>query len=535
MGDSAEHGSRGGRWPGPRRSRPRRAGLALAVAVGLAGCGTTVPLASQAGSTVDGVSRPDLAGAGTGLEAGGSAQPGGSAGDLSSGSSLGSTVAPQTASVDGRAGQVPGSVTAGGLPSTGFGWDAKNVYVGVPTADDFNEVVKRAGANFNNGDVHGVIDAIVTDINRSGGILGRKLVVAYHDASTTDYSSNPSVVAQSMCSYFTQDRPVMAVINGSPQLDAQANFHACLKQRKVTLLTLTNTVYSDQDYLRLGPHLFSGASSSTDILVPTLVAALKRQNFFSGWDTTLGAPSSARAKVGLLLPDDAAGHYVGGLLTAQLKRVGEEVASEYYYPPSGSGSQSQAEVLAFTSAKVTHVLNLPPVELEVALFQRQAENQRYRPRYGLSSFDLPLTVEENPTVAPPAQQVGSMGIGWQPLNDTSAAKDVGDMPGGKRCFAALKSGGQRFDGSSRRAAFIGALSCDALYLLRDAMVEGKGFTGADLLRAMPSVGPKFTPAGTFGSVLSGKDHGVPGYYRDLQYQTGCSCFAYVGANRPFIR
>ncbi|MDP9164470.1 MAG: ABC transporter substrate-binding protein [Actinomycetota bacterium] len=501
----------------------------------LTGCGSTVPLSSLAGSGPGGISRPDqsVTVVGPGSYNGAATEPGAAVNALPSGGSVGSTGATQTPSTFGTTGQGQVSASGGGLPSSGFGWDAKNVYIGVPTADDFNQVTKQAGANFNNGDVHGDMNAIAADINRVGGVLGRKVVVVYHDASTVDYSSNPSVVAQSMCTYFTQDRPVVAVVNGSPQLDAQSNFHGCLEQRKVTLLSLTDTVYSNQDYLRLGPHLFSGTSLSTDILIPAMVSALKRQNFFSGWDTTLGAPSSAPAKVGLLLPDDAPGHYVGGLLKAELKRVGAQVATEYYYPPAGSGNDSQSEVLAFTSAKVTHVLDLPPVELEVALFQRQAENQHYRPRYGLTSFDLPLTVEENSAVAPPAQQIGSVGIGWQPLSDTSAGKDAGDMPGGKRCFDALKAGGQTFNSSSRRAAFAGALSCDALYLLRDAMVAAKGLTGPDLLKAMRVAGPKFAPAATFGSVLSDQNHGVPGYYRDLQYQSACSCFSYQGANRPF--
>jgi len=60
-------------------------------------------------------------------------------------------------------------------------------------------------------------------------------------------------------------------------------------------------------------------------------------------------------------------------------------------------------------------------------------------------------------VAPSVQQIGSICIGWQPLNDTSTPKDLGDMPGGKRCFDALKAGGQTFNGSTRRAAFAGAL------------------------------------------------------------------------------
>ncbi|MCU1593265.1 MAG: hypothetical protein JWO12_657 [Frankiales bacterium] len=429
----------------------------------------------------------------------------------------------------------PGGTTATaiGAAGSGFGWDSKNIYIGVPTADDFNKVVKAAGANFNNGDVHADIDAIVKDINSRGGVLGRKIVIAYHDAATTQYSSNPSVVAQSMCSYFTQDRPVVAVINGSPQLEAQGNFHTCLEKKQVTLLSLSSTVYSSNDYTKLGPHLFSIISLSTDVLVPAFVGALKRQGFFSGWDTTLGAPGKAPVKVGLLLPDDTAGRYVGKLFKATLARAGQQPPVEYYYPPAGSGTQSQSEVLAFTSAKVTHVLNLPPVELEIALFQRQAEQQHYRPRYGFTSFDLPLTVEENAVVAPPAQQVGSMGIGWLPLNDTNASHDAGLMPGGKRCFATLKAGGQSFDSSSRRAAFSGAALCDGLYLLRDALIQAKRFTGDDLLRAMSVVGPRFAPAVTFGSRLSGENHGIAGYYTDQRYDSACSCFTYVGGRHAF--
>ncbi|MCU1596017.1 MAG: hypothetical protein JWO12_3409, partial [Frankiales bacterium] len=525
-----------------RQARPVLAGLAVAAL--LAGCGTTVPLASRAQSTNGGALGPgdQLSSSTGGISPGGSSSSGagstgtsGNPGALVGGTGTAGGAATTSSTGGATGGGALPPATGNGKASSGFGWDARNVYIGVPTADDFNAAAKNAGANFNNGDVHRDLDAIAADINKNGGILGRKVVMAYRDAPSNDYATNGSVVAQSMCSYFTQDRPVVAVINGFPQLDAQANFHECLKKRSVTLVTLTNTVYSDNDYVRLGPYLFSGASLSTDVLVPTLVSSLKRQGFFSGWDTKRGAPGIGKAKVGLLLPDDAAGRYVGGVFKKQLAGIGEAVAKEYYYPPEGGGNQGQAEVLAFTSAGVTHVLDLPPVELEVALFQRVAETQGYRPRYGITSFDLPLTVEENPTIASPAQQAGSMGIGWQPFNDTNASKDAGLMPGGRRCFAALKAGGQTFSSSARRAALVATQACDGLYLLRDAIVGGQGFTGADILRAMPTIGPRFTPAATFGSVLSGKDRGVPGFFRDLTYDTGCSCFGYKGANRRFAR
>jgi hypothetical protein len=432
-------------------------------------------------------------------------------------------------------GSTTGTLAPGAIPASGRGWDSKSVYVGVPTADDFDKVVKGAGGSSSNGSVRGDVDAIVADINRSGGIHGRKLVAVYRDAATTDYAYNPAGTAQAMCTYFTQDRPVVAVISGSPQLDSQAAFHRCLESKKTTLLSLTNTDFSDADYASLGPHLWTTAGLSTDILVPTFVAGLKRQGFFTGWDVRTSTQSSAPVRVGLLLPDSPQGRHVQKLMAASLKQAGVTLATTFFYDPVGLGQKSQAEVLQFSSANVTHVLDLPPVAAEVWLFQGAAEQQQYRPRYGFTSFNLPLAMTENSGIVPPRQQIGSMGIGWQPYNDVNAAKDPGPVPGRKRCLDALSKGGQTFSSSQRRQALIGVQLCDSLYVLRDALVAGRGLDGSAFLNGMPLAGPKFATAGTFGSTLSRSNHGVPGFYRDQQYQTACSCFVYTGGNHPFTR
>ena len=101
----------------------------------------------------------------------------------------------------------------------------------------------------------------------------------------------------------------------------------------------------------------------------------------------------------------------------------------------GAGSESQAETLRFASAHVTHVLSLPPIEADQALFMQNAEQQRYRPRYGFTSYSLPLTVQQNPQVVPRAQLVGTLGVGWEPTNDVDAAHDPGQNPGQERCLA----------------------------------------------------------------------------------------------------
>jgi hypothetical protein len=514
----------------------RRLAGAVLLALAATSCGSTVQVRGTATQVGDGLASggglatqgPSAPGSGLGT----TGPVGGTTGGGTTGGSTGSAVAPTSGS-----GPTAGVASArpSAVPAKGFGWNAQNVYIGIPTADDFNTVLKGAGANFSNGDVHGDVDAVVADINRTGGILGRKLVAVYHDAATTDYSSNPSVTAQSMCTYFTQDRPVVAVISGVPQLDGQESFHRCLEGKQVTLISGSNTDFSDADYRKLGPHLWTSGSLSADILVPSMVSGLKRAGFFSGWNVLNGGSSSDPVRVGLLLPDTPQGHHVAVVFAAQLKKAGITLASTFFYAAAGLGNKSQSEVLQFETAKVTHVLDLPPVAAEMYFFETAAEQQQYRPRYGFTSFNLPLGTEENPTLAPKRQQVGSMGIGWQPYNDVNVSHDPGAVPGQKRCLSAMSKGDQSFASSARRAAFIAVQLCDAFYVLRDAMVASHGFTGADLLRGMPLLGTKFLTAGTFSSALSTTNQAIPGYYRDMAYRTDCSCFAYAGGNHPFSR
>ena len=506
-----------------------RRGLAgTALVALLAACGTTVPGQQVAQQGSCGVGGPGSGHPPVGPGAGGAAGP---PARTPGAAAVGQAGAPGAAA-PGADPSVPLPATTG-LPLKGPGWDAKHVYIGVPTLDDFQKTVSGLGAVGSNGDTHGQVDAIVADLNRSGGLFGRTVVAVYRDSKTTDAAYNPASTAQAVCTYFTQDRTVIGVINGIPQFDAQDSFHQCLEHAGVPLLSLSNTDYDDGDYTRLGPHLWTTASLSTDTLVPAFVDALHRQRFFTGWSSATGAPGTSPVKVGILLPDDPPGHHVGGLMLAALKRLGVSTADPFYYDASGLGSASQAEVLQLQSAGVTHVLDLPPVAAEIWFFQGAAERQHYRPRYGFTSFNLPLSVEQNSGLVPPVQQVGSMGIGWQPYNDTNAAHDPGRMPGSARCLSGLLRGGQKFGSGDRRAALLASQLCDAFYLLRDAAVAGKGLDGAAILAGTPLAGPRFAPAATFGSVLAGRDHGVPGYYRDQQYLASCSCFVYSGPKRAF--
>lgn len=517
----------------------RRTALALAGLVLATGCGTTVPLAEQQlGAGPAGLSAPTtgtVGGTGEGGSSGGTPGTTGGTTGITGGTTGIRGGTPGTTGGTTGAGGSPTPVGAAAIPAGGRGWNAKTVYIGIPTAEDFDRTVRAAGANGSNGNIRGDIDAIVASINKEGGLFGRRVVAAYHDAPTADYAYNPTQTAQEMCTYFTQDRPVIAVINGTPQLDGAPNFHTCLQKAGVSLLSLSNTDYQDADYRRLGPNLWTTGSLSTDVLVPSLVTSLSRQRFFAGWDVLNGAAGAAPVKVGALLPDTTQGRHVASLLTGALKRQGRKLDSVFHYNPAGLGTDSQAEVLQMKSAQITHILTLPPIAAEIWFFQGASEQQRYRPRYGFTSFNLPLSVEENASLAPARQQIGSMGIGWQPYNDTNAGHDPGPTPGSKKCLSVLAAGNQRFTSSQRRGALIAHQLCDAFYLLRDAVLEGKGFSGSHLIAGMPNAGTRLRTAGTFAGGLTTNDHGLPGAYRDQQYQAACSCFVYSGPVHRFAR
>jgi hypothetical protein len=514
--------------------RARRLALVGAVALAAA-CGTTVPQGLQSASgQAGGLSSEPQSSAAAPLDG----QLPGAVGTGSAPGTVGGTGGVVTAPSASSGTSGPGT-TVGTAPvapgASGVGYDAKHFYIGMPTARDAAAAFKAAGANFDNGDIEGDVAAVVADINRAGGVLGQQLVPVFHDLKTASVLANPAAAGQEVCTYFTQDRPVMAVVIGIPQLEELENMHRCFEAKHISLIAASNTLYGDQDYARLGPHLWSIGSLETESLVPTFLDALQRQSFFTGWDTTLGRPGTAPVKVGILLPDDRTGHAVFTLMQRRLNKLGRKADASFFYGSTASGSGTQSAVLQFKAAGITHILDLPPIESDIGLFQGNSEQQHYRPRHAFTSFNIPLSIEENAALAPPVQQIGSIGIGFQPGNDTDAAHSPGPTAGFARCIQVMSRGGQTFSSSKRHAQTVALAVCDAYYLLRDAAKAGGGFTAAALLAGMPLAGSRTPAAGTFGSGISRTSHGFPGFYRDEHYDSVCSCFVYTGGNRPFHR
>jgi hypothetical protein len=521
------------------------AGAALA-AVLVAGCGTTVPLQSRQfvggstsaqGTTNDGLgdtsngggsqlatTPPDDGGVGTlptDIPTTGGSGGGGNNGATSP------TDVPTTNNTPtggGKGGSTPGKVDTsyGAIPKTGKGWDAKNVYIGVTTVNDIATVATALGlksANPGNQVKDG--EAMIAELNREGGLFGRKVVLAADNVSTASLLVNPDQDASQACTHFTQDRPVIAVWNTLTPLDIPT-FRSCFAQAHIPLLSGSISPTDTAALNELHGYAISVISPSFTDLAPTLVARLKVHHFFTGWNTVTGAPGKSPVKIGIIAKNDPTGARAASLLSGALARAGYAPTAQFNYSVGASGTTSNlsSAVLQFRSRGITHVFS---TDNGYASFLEQASSQHYYPRSAISSFDTPALLSSN---APKKELVGALGIGSDPSLDVNAAQDPGYItPAEKTCLVEQQKL-QSFSGL-RFAEAIGLEYCDAFRLIRASALTSGGLTGPDLVRGIQGAGPSFVPAISFESGLHTNDFALPGAGRDLAFEGKCQCFAYT--------
>ena len=502
-------------------------GLALLLAGGLvaAGCGTTVPLSSQAPSDEGlGAQVQQTAAAGAGLPIGATEGPAGAGPQVGSASRQ-----PAIAISQAPPASAGGSLPAAALPEKGIGWDKGSIFFGVPTEEDLSRTLGAAGISFYPGSVQGDVKAIAADLNARGGLFGRKLVPVFYDNHATDVSSNPAGSAQANCTAFTQDHRVITVLNPIAPIENDA-FLQCMKKTRTPLMSIGFSTYDDSVYQRFGPNLFTTLTPNVSRFIPSYIPALGNAGFFGGWNTTTGAASRAPAVVGLLEPDTSSGHTVAALQVAALKKAGIKVGAQYFYreDTTAYGADMSSAILSFRNASVTHLLDITNVAAAVVVFAQTAQQQRYFPRYGMTSWLLPDTAASVFAQSGISQQLkGAIGIGWTPGGDVNQAHDPGKTAQQRACEQALARQGISYSGTTQRFALNTAWAlCDDLNLLVAAAARGGGLSPEALRFGLESVA--LQPAVTFSSALSAANHSVPGSHRDLLFEAGCTCFAYHG-------
>ena len=490
-------------------------------------CGSTVSLSGQAAT-----------GAGTNTSAlsGATSTDSGSTGATSGTTTTGAQTSTNVTNPDGTTTSTIPSSTAGTnttgpatnggspvsatIPATGKGWDQKYVYIGVVTQKDAQAAFAQFGAkNVDPGDSEAQANAVVSYLNSKGGLFGRQVKIKFRDVATVSTATNADSTGAAVCTYFSQDNPVVAVLSIVTVMD-YPSFRSCLARAKIPLFSATVKTVDDQASAQLSPYFYQTIAVSWNSLAPALVSRLSAQGWFGGWNTALGKPASTKAKVGILIDGTDTGTRVGQIVKKALAKAGYPDSLIYQYGDASQGQQSS--VFYFKGNGVTHVI---VTDVELTAFQTSANNQQYKPRYGITSYNDPYSNLEASGLTPAGANDGAMGVGYAPGLDVSDSNAPAPSAGSKTCIDLMKKAGQTFP--NKRLAFAIAMSmCDGIMLTVKGAIAGGGLDGSSIYQGIQKLGPTYSPATGFRAALSSTKRFVPGQARDLAYYPACKCFKY---------
>ena len=495
----------------------------LALALTTAACGSTVApvpgaagvqgtsgdgLALPEGELPDGISDP------TSPLAPGAEVPGSVGGGPGSGAGPRAGVA------------APGTPTAGGAPATGGpaassvngrGVTDTTITIGaaIPTG---TEAVGEAFGISGAGSIpeKKIWDAVVTDVNRTGGVLGRKLVLYNHPVDFAAYIANPSQTYGEICADFKDDHKVFAALIYIVDPDLRS----CLAKMGSPFIVYGSFATIPEAAFREhgGNYLYAPSGISHERLADLFIESLLANDFLATWNTTTGGPGVEPVKLGVIHADTPDQNNLYGAYRRELEKRGLKFADTVTYSGSASDAlaATKAAVLRFKANGITHVFGAS------AFFLRDAESQSYRPRYAY----LPALGSIGAANSPPEQLRGAQTVGWAPLQDVNAPEDPGKNPGAARCDNAMKAAGLSA-GANRTDQKLMYAVCDAVYSFRVALAAGKEASVAGLRRGYESLGTSFPTALTFNSVMGPTRHYGVSSVRDMAYDYACKCLKYT--------
>ena len=510
-----------------------------------AGCGSTAQVGLQGSTAQPGVAEPGLSASGEpvvagddglGLDAGSGdagAVPGadGSGGGATT-AGPGATTAGGTAAGGGE-GPAPSGAAAGGGGGSGQkagtaagatgrmgpGVTADEIVIGIGIADDANTAneANLGTKGLTQGDTERYSEIMREEINASGGIAGRKVRYSVFRFSNTN--TNSSQNEQAACAHWTQDdRAFTAMFSYSP------NFLSCAQKNQLSTTFSGLTFSDDRIYATYPTHIEHSAMSLTRQMVNLPKGLVAEKYFDKGYKLgviTYDEPTAARA--------------VDGTLAPALQRLGHKITDirriSYLESTNDLGkltAEMQNAILAFKTQGITHVIIVDEKGVLTLLATAAAENQNYRPRYGMNSQNG-LTVIAGQV--PPGQLNGAVGIGWFPQLDVPA-REIPPNASRERCLATFKKHGEEPANANNAGVMVGI--CERMNFIKAAVEAGlPDITAESFARGAESLGSSFPSAlGLGNNIFAPGRHAGAGYYRHVRYDRECNCFHYT--SKPIL-
>jgi hypothetical protein len=395
---------------------------------------------------------------------------------------------------------------------------ATQVLVGYSTSKALSSVAGSLGLKgVDVGDTKAQVEAVVKDLNARGGLLGRKVVLNQYDVST---SSNAS---QEMCSAWTQDAHVFAVVDavnaGAPAVND--NLAACLNKASVPLLTGAPLI--SQLAFNRYPFVIAPGHAASERYMTGLVASLVRDDFFSGWNAALGAPGPGPVKIGINSFDTPGDQNRVKELVRALRAAGHSdvIVAKHPSDVTGVPASTQSAVLRFKAEGVTHVFGAS------VLFYQDADSQDYRPRYAVD--DSANTVQLMAQNAPKSQLHGSLGAGYLPMSEDDSY--TSNNTAAKTCLRIMRDAG--IDTTNRFATTYMLAVCDRFSILERAVTASGALTPSGVLQGLGRLPRGLDSAGTYAMTLGPGHHDGAFRLRSFRYVDSCSCFRLTGPTTQF--
>lgn len=396
--------------------------------------------------------------------------------------------------------------------TVGIGWfdvNSARAAFGAPGQGEGDSPTTREGAQ-----------RVVDWINANGGIAGREVVPAYHEYPINEIATNDSRDRreQAMCADWTEDNIAFAAI---PFQDGQGVFYKCAAEKGLVGLSTFTTgggAIDEQRFAEIGQTWWAPNWISGERRERVVVEQLDRVGFFE-----------PGARVGLFLGDTPpARRTAESTLKPMLAERGVNVVAEVYARDLSDPWSSY--IFQLQSAGVTHIVGGQSscgAGICLALIQLAAENQGYRPKYGVGTdwgagqADL--------YAPPPEQMANTVSIGWSPRTDIgnddyNVAEPINEYDA--RCRQIIKDSGLDI------SMHLVTPYCDGLFMLRDGLARAPELTWQGFRQGIESAGSGIMVATTYGTVFGPGRHDGSSYVRDMAYDRERQTWQYVGPPIP---
>ena len=359
-------------------------------------------------------------------------------------------------------------------------------------------------------------------VNARGGILGRQVEILYYELKA---EQDINQQAQAACSHWTEDNEVFFFFGA----DANGIMRECAHEAGGVMplpggSSLPGDFSTYPNYFEISGLNFYRAGNVT-------VKGLNNEGYYDD------------AKLGIVLwdhPDYKAALENGYL--PELRKIGVSLHTEpaYISPPqqlqdvAASAADVNSAVLRFQSEGVTHVMILGGPTGVCAqgcseiLWFRRAEQQNYRPRYGLNANNIAIEGRAA-NLYPEEQLAGMVSVEWA---DFSEFYDEGwkTNQARERCYAIMRDkgvplGNVNEQGNARQA-------CEQFWFVLASLPHLDGTLNAPAFTAAANrLEWSFQSPQAYAIHISPTQHDGTSAARNLEFDAGCDCFKWL--SKPY--